>query len=120
MPSKCLYLFALFGGFDVDLGPFLEGLPEDMSDKRLTGNLHGHHVPGSFQHGLGSAELTANIVLGELHGLSRELLCLVTLVAVSQIFSKLLWGQSKLFGQTICNEKGRNEELECRTKQLDR
>lgn len=61
-----------------------------MSDQRLTGNLHGDHVPGSFQHGLRGGELTANIIFSQLYRLSRELLCLVTLVAVSQIFSKLL------------------------------
>lgn len=62
-----------------------------MSDQRFTSNLHGDHVPGSFQHCLRSRELTANIIFGQLYRLSWELLCLVTLVTVSQIFSKLLW-----------------------------
>lgn len=44
MPSKGPYLLALLSGLDVDLGPFLEGLSQDMSDQRFTGNLHGHHV----------------------------------------------------------------------------
>ena len=54
----CLYLSALLGRLDVDLGSLLEGLSEDMSDQRFTGNLHGHHVPGPFKHCLGSGELT--------------------------------------------------------------
>lgn len=87
----CPYLFALLCRLDVDLGPLLKGLPENMSDQRFTSNLHGHHVPCSLQHCLGSGKLTANIVFGQLYGLGRELLRLVTLVTVSQIFSKLLW-----------------------------
>lgn len=85
------YLFALLCRLNVDLGPLLKGLSENMSDQRFTGELHGHHVPGSFQHGLRIAELTADIIFGQLYRLSRELLRLVTLVTVSQIFSKLLW-----------------------------
>ena len=87
----CPNLFPLLCGLDVDLGPLLKGLSEDMSDQRFTGNLHGHHVPGSFQHGLRRAELTAHVVFGQLYGLGRELLRLVTLVTVTQILSKLLW-----------------------------
>lgn len=87
----CPYLFALLRGLDVDLGPLLKGLSENMSDQRFTSNLHGHHVPGTFQHCLRSGELTANIIFSQLYGLSWELLRLVTLVTVSQIFSKLLW-----------------------------
>lgn len=87
----CPHLSALLGRLDIDLGPLLKGLSENMSDQRLSSNLHGHHVPGPFKHGLRSAELTANVIFGQLYRLSRELLCLVTLITVSQIFSKLLW-----------------------------
>lgn len=87
----CPYLFALLCRLDVDLGPLLKRLSENVSDQRLASNLHGHHVPGSFQHGLRRAELAADIIFGELHGLGRELLGFVTLVTVSQILSKLLW-----------------------------
>lgn len=87
----CPYLFALLRRLDVNLGPLLKGLSENMSDQRFTSNLHGHHVPCSFQYSFRSGELTANIVFGQLYRFSRELLCLVTLVTVSQIFSKLLW-----------------------------
>ena len=87
----CLYLFALLGRLDVDLGPLLKGLSENVSDQRFSSNLHGHHVPGPFQHSLRSAELTADVIFGQLYRLSWELFCLVTLVTVSQIFSKLLW-----------------------------
>lgn len=62
-----------------------------MSDQRFTSNLHSDHVPGSFQHGFRRGELTAHVIFGQLNGLSWELLCLVTLVTVSQILSKLLW-----------------------------
>lgn len=72
-----------------------------MSDQRFTSNLHGDHVPGSLQDCLWSGELTANVVFGQLNRLSRELLRLVPLVTVSQIFSKLLWSQAKLLCQAI-------------------
>lgn len=108
--SACIYLFPLLGGLGVDLSSFLEGLPENMPDQRLTGDLHGHHVPGAFQHGFGCGELTANIVLGQFHGLGRELLRLVTLVAVSQILSKLLWCQAKLFCEAIYSGKETRED----------
>ena len=49
--------------------------------------------------------LPADVVLGQLHGLCRELLRLVPLVAVPQILPKLLWSQSKLFGQPVCRKK---------------
>lgn len=104
----CIYLFPLLGWLDVDLGSFLEGLPENVPDQRLPGDLHGHHVPGAFQHGFGCGELAANVVLGQLDWLSGELLRLVTLVAVSQILSKLLWCQAKLFRQAVyCGNKTR-------------
>lgn len=45
-----------------------------------------------------------HIVLGQLQGLCRELLCLVTLVTVSEILSKLLRCQTKLFSQAIYGE----------------
>lgn len=106
-PSAGFYLFPLLGGFDVDLGSFLEGLPENVPDQRLPGDLHGHHVPGSFQHGFRGGELAANVVLGQLDGLGGELLRLVTLVAVPQIFSKLLWSQAKLFGQAVYSGGGK-------------
>lgn len=86
-----MYLFALFCRFDVNLGSLLKGLSENMSDQRFPSNLHGYHIPSSLQHCLWSRELTANVIFGQLYGLSRELLCLVTLVTVPQIFSKLLW-----------------------------
>lgn len=53
-----VYLPALLGGLDVDLGPLLEGLPQHVPDQGLAGDLHGHHVPGAFQDRLGSTELT--------------------------------------------------------------
>lgn len=86
----CPYLLALLCRFDVDLSPLLKGLSENMSDQRFPSNLHGHHVPGSFQHCFGSGELAANIIFGQFYRLGRELLCFVTLVTVSQIFSELL------------------------------
>ena len=52
------YLFALLGGFDVDLGPLLEGLPEHVSHQGFPGQLHGHHVAGPLQDCLRGAELT--------------------------------------------------------------
>lgn len=107
----CSYLFTLLGGLDIDLGPLLKGLPENMSDQRFPSNLHGDHVPGSFQHCLGSGELTTNIIFGQLYGLSRELFSLMTLVTVSQIFSKLLWGQAKLFGQAVYSEETRKGKM---------
>lgn len=45
--------------------------------------------------------LPAHIVLGQLQRLCRELLSFVPLITVSQVFSKLLWGQTKLLGKTI-------------------
>lgn len=99
--SACSYLFAFLCGFDINLGSLLKGLPENMSDQRFTSNLHGDHVPGSLQDCLWSGELTANVVFGQLNRLSRELLRLVSLVTVSQIFTKLLWSQAKLLCQTI-------------------
>lgn len=99
------HLFAFLCGLDVDLSSFLEGLSENVSNQRFTGDLHGHHVPGSFQYSLRSGELATHIIFGQFHWLSRELLSLVTLVAVSQIFSKLFWSQSKLFGQAICKKE---------------
>lgn len=99
--SVCSYLFAFLRGFDVNLSPLLEGLPENMSDQRLASDLHGDHVPGSLQDRLWGGELAANIVFGQLDGLGRELLRLVPLVTVSQIFSKLLWSQAKLLCQAV-------------------
>ena len=52
------YLFALLGGFDVDLGPLLERLPEHVSHQGLPGQLHGHHVAGALQDRLWGTELT--------------------------------------------------------------
>ena len=49
--------------------------------------------------------LPADVVFGQLHGLCRELLSLVALVAVPQILPKLLWSQAKLFGQPICRKE---------------
>lgn len=72
-----------------------------MSDQRFTSNLHGDHVPSSLQDCLWSGELTADVVFGQLNRLGWELLCLVSLVTVSQIFSKLLWSQAKLLCQAI-------------------
>lgn len=95
------YLFAFLRGFDVDLSSLLEGLPENVSDQRLASDLHGDHVPGSLQDRLWGGELTANVVFGQLDGLGRELLRLVPLVTVSQIFSKLLWSQAKLLCQAV-------------------
>lgn len=91
LSAGCPYLLALLRRLDVDLCPLLKGLSEHVSNQRFTSNLHGHHVPGSFQHCLGSGELTANIIFGQLYRLSWELLCFVTLVTVSQILSELLW-----------------------------
>lgn len=99
--SACSYLFAFLCGFDVDLSSLLKGLAENVSDQRFTSDLHGDHVPGSLQDCLWSGKLTANVVFGKLNGLSWELLRLVSLVTVSQIFSKLLWSQTKLLCQAI-------------------
>ena len=51
------YLFALLGGFDVDFGTLLEGLPEHVSHQGFPGQLHGHHVAGALQDRLWGAEL---------------------------------------------------------------
>lgn len=112
----CSYLFTLLGGLDIDLGPLLKGLPENVSDQRFPSNLHGDHVPGSFQHCLWSGELTTNIIFGQLYRLSRELFSFMTLVTVSQIFSKLLWGQAKLFGQAVYSEGKQKREDEVRKR----
>lgn len=76
-----------------------------MSDQRFPSDLHGYHVPSSFQHCLWCRELTTNIIFGKFYRLSGELLRLVTLVTVPQIFSKLLWSQTKLFSQAICRKQ---------------
>lgn len=89
--TVCPYLLALLRRLDIDLCPLLKRLSEHVSNQRFPSDLHGHHVPGSFQHCLGSGELTANIIFGQLHRLSWELLRFVTLVTVSQILSELLW-----------------------------
>lgn len=57
--KACSYLLALFSGLDVDLGPLLEGLPQDVSDQGLAGDLHSHHVACTFQNFLRGSELAA-------------------------------------------------------------
>lgn len=45
--------------------------------------------------------LPAHIVLGQLQRFCWELLGFVPLITVSQVLSKLLWGQTKLLGKAI-------------------
>lgn len=111
--SACSYLFSFLRRFSVDLGPLLKSLSENMSDQRFTSDLHGNHVPSSFQHCLWSGELTANVIFSQLNRLCWELLCLVPLVTVSEIFPKLLWSQAKLFSQAIY-KKGNKKKKESR------
>lgn len=54
---RCCYLLALLGRGNVDFGPFLECLPQDLSDQWLTSNLQGNHVAGAIQHCLWGGEL---------------------------------------------------------------
>lgn len=59
--SRGPYLLALLSGLDVDLGPFLEGLSQDVPDQRFTGNLHGYHVTRAFENGFWCVKLTVKI-----------------------------------------------------------
>lgn len=57
VPVRVFYLLAFLSRGNVDFGPFLECLPQDLTDQWLAGNLQGHHVAGSFQHGFWGGEL---------------------------------------------------------------
>lgn len=55
--------------------------------------------PSSCQ--LPAACLPANVILGQLQGLCRELLCLMPLVAVPEVLPELLRSKPKFLGQAI-------------------
>ena len=56
---------------------------------------------GSSSHQPATASPPANIILRQLQGLCWKLLCLMPLVAVPEVFPKLLRSKPKLFGQAI-------------------
>ena len=60
--------------------------------------LEGHGTPSLTP---AKPNLPADILLGELQRLSRKLFSLMTLVAVTQVLSKLFRSQTKLLGQAI-------------------
>lgn len=123
------HLSTFLGGGYIEFGSLLEGLPQHLSDEGLSGNLQGYHVAGTFQHSFWRRELAmgktwqlqddsvwpsgpsscqllvaclpANVILGQLQRLCRELLCLMPLVAVPEVFPELLRSKPELFGQTI-------------------
>lgn len=109
-------------------------MSQHLSDKRLSGNLQCNHVSGTFKHSFWCRELAvgttvelqdegvsvsrshpscwstaacppANIIFGQFQRLCRELLCLVPLVAVTEVLPKLLRCEAKLFGQAIYSKQ---------------
>lgn len=79
------YLLSFLGGIDVDLGSLLEGLSEDVSDQRLPGNLHGHHVTSPLQHRLRTVKLATEREQKEVEGVSVCVICRQSLASYTEL-----------------------------------